>query len=98
MRKLKGFFSKDERVTVEPTYCSEGIMTYTCTKCSKTKTEKIPKIDLPDSKEVEHQQICWKCGHDDGTVRVTIHRGEVIDASWTCSSCSTYNQHTYEMN
>ena len=33
------------KVTKEPTCTAEGEKTFTCTKCSKTKTEKIPALD-----------------------------------------------------
>ncbi len=35
-------------VTVEPTYTTTGILTYTCMDCSATTTEVIPVIDIPD--------------------------------------------------
>jgi len=35
------------RVTTEPTYTTEGIRTYRCTKCGKEKTESIARIPQP---------------------------------------------------
>ncbi len=32
-------------ITTEPTCTTKGVKTYTCTKCNKTKTETVPKIE-----------------------------------------------------
>ena len=38
----------DGEVTVEPTYTSTGVMTFTCNDCSETKTESIPVLKIPE--------------------------------------------------
>ena len=38
-------------VTTEPTYDSEGVKTYTCTRCNDTYTESIPKLTRPSSND-----------------------------------------------
>ena len=40
----KGHVWDEGTVTVEPTIDAEGVMTYTCTVCSETRNEAIPKI------------------------------------------------------
>jgi len=35
------------KVTKEPTYDEDGVKTYTCTRCSNSYTEAIPKLDRP---------------------------------------------------
>lgn len=86
------------QVASAPTSSSNGVMTYTCYTCGATKQESIPMLETVESMDTEQQRICWSCSHDDGTATVTMYKGQVIDASWTCSACGTYNQCTYEWN
>lgn len=84
-------------ITTEPTCSSTGVITYTCTVCGATQAESIPQIEIPNTMYYDKQRVCDNCGHDDGTKHYVLHRGEKIDASWTCSSCGTQNTSSIEM-
>ena len=45
------------KITISPSSSEEGERTYTCTKCGKTRTEKIPPFDLIDVGGVE-SKLC----------------------------------------
>ena len=47
------------KVTTEPTCTEAGVKTYTCTKCSRTKTEELPALGHIDENKDE---LCDRCG------------------------------------
>ena len=62
-------------VTVDPTYTSAGIKTYTCSVCGETKEESIPKLN-----ETEHS---WDAGKI--TIAATCTTAGV--KTYTCTNC-----------
>ena len=49
----------DGVVTTEPTCTEKGVKTYTCSKCSKTKTEELPALGHIDENK---DSLCDRCG------------------------------------
>lgn len=49
LRQAKGHTWDDGIVTMEPTYSTEGNMTFTCIECHSTKMEPIPMLDEPET-------------------------------------------------
>ena len=47
------------KVTTEPTCTEAGVKTYTCSKCSRTKTEELPALGHIDENKDE---LCDRCG------------------------------------
>ncbi|MBQ8340011.1 MAG: hypothetical protein IJY16_06155, partial [Clostridia bacterium] len=92
----------DGAVTQEPTHYEEGVKTYTCTECGRTKTESIPKTTAhsfgdwaPEAtNENKHIREC-KCGEtetgdctfDDGKVTKEPTHFEEGVKTYTCTVC-----------
>ncbi len=89
-------------ITQEPTHFEEGIKTYTCTVCERTKEESIAKTDnhafgewYPTAEtEDKHERIC-KCGEKE-TGDCTFDNGEITQEpthfeegvkTYTCTAC-----------
>ncbi len=51
--KAKAHFYDAGRIIKEPTYTEEGQILYTCLNCNDTKLEKIDKLLLPETDEIE---------------------------------------------
>ena len=49
----------DGVVTTQPTTTSEGVKTFTCTKCHETKTESIPKLEPSGVKTGDSGIVLW---------------------------------------
>ena len=52
------------KVTTDPTCNKEGIKTFTCSRCSTTKTESIDKLDHTPGSPVQENVIAAKCTED----------------------------------
>ena len=92
----------DGAVTKEPTHLEEGVKTYTCTECGRTKTEPIEKISehvfgdwAPDAaNEDKHIRECdcgetetADCTFDDGAVTKEPTHFEEGVKTYTCAVC-----------
>ena len=89
-------------VTTKPTHTTEGVMTYTCTKCDATKTESIPVLTEHDYTDhyvdnedgSTHEAYCVCDEHitenhewDDGEVTTEpTHLSEGV-MTYTCEDC-----------
>ncbi|WP_051525747.1 hypothetical protein [Butyrivibrio proteoclasticus] len=63
-------------ITTQPTCTSEGVKTYTCTECGKTKTEKIPMADHKYTPgEVITEATCTQEGQRETTCSVCGAKG-----------------------
>ena len=88
----------DGVVTVEATYTSIGVMTYTCNRCGTTKTEEIPPLEMVnpfvDVKEGKfyYVPVLWAYYHDPQITKgvddthfkpnSTCTRGQVVTFLW----------------
>ena len=92
----------DGVVTQEPTHLEEGVKTYTCTECGRTKTETIEKISehsfgdwTPDNASKDkhiHECACGAtemddCTFDDGVVTQEPTHLEEGVKTYTCTEC-----------
>jgi len=89
-------------VTKEPTHFEEGVKTYTCTECGRTKTERIEKTSehsfgewtAEETVENKHYREC-KCGEketgdctfDNGVVTKEPTHFEEGVKTYTCTEC-----------
>ena len=86
-------------VTIEPTYSSEGLKTYTCYTCGATTTESIPKNAPPETSppsvqetmDYYYQCVCNYCKHNDGAKHLVLYNGVKTDVIWDCSACGKNN-------
>ena len=63
----KGHSWNEGKVTTEPTCEGEGVKTYTCTVCQKTKTEAISATGHTRVNVSEKPATCTEAGHEAGT-------------------------------
>lgn len=92
------------KVTTEPTEDNEGVRTYTCMMCYRTKTEKIDKLEHThvwsanyEYDDTWHWKVCTKCG-EEGTKANHIWDGGIVTKepdedtggvkTYTCTVCS----------
>ena len=87
-------------VTTEPTHTTEGVKTYTCADCGKTKTETVAKTEghtMSDWTYADEKQHCRSCecgekkygDHTWDAGKVTKEATETEDGvkTYTCSAC-----------
>jgi len=99
------------KVTKEPNHFEEGIITYTCTVCGRTKEEVVEKIEGHDfsdwypSYEVEdkHQRACncgetemADCTYDEGKVTKEPSHFEEGIITYTCTVCGRTKEEVVE--
>ena len=99
------------KVTKEPTHLEEGIKTYTCTECGRTKEESIEKTEgheftewNPSQTEADkHERLC-KCGeaetgnctYDSGKVTKEPTHLEEGTKTYTCAECGRTKEESIE--
>ena len=82
----------DGEVTTPATCSAEGVMTYACTKCSATKTEKIAKADHTIA---EGAKTCSVCGY---RIHYTADDMDEIFASNKFNENNTYTYSDFHAN
>ena len=82
--KATGHKWDEGKVTKKPTTTEEGIRTYTCTVCSFTRTEPIPKLEEPD-----------ECIHENTEIKYASNNNGTHAANTVCKDCGeTLETHT----
>ena len=97
-------------VTKEPSHVEEGIKTYTCTVCGRTKEEKIEKNDshaygewTPSNEDEKHERSCAcgeketeSCSFDEGKVTLEPSHFEEGIKTYTCIVCGRTKEEKLE--
>ena len=66
-------------LTVPPTQDSEGIMTWSCTRCGDSYTESVPRLSPDPEPQTETFSVFYElCGHGDEIAPVTAEAGSLL--------------------
>ena len=84
--KATGHRWDEGQVTTQPTTKTEGVKTYTCSVCKKTKTESIAKLEEPAQ---ENQKPVTPTAHEKPTVK-PIKKGDVVSDDSKAAKGSGY--------
>ena len=105
--------SYDEgQITTNATCSEDGVITFTCTKCGKTKTEPVSKLNhaygaWTKLDDTLHQRVCANDASHVETAPHTWNDGEILTAAtcttpgtkrYTCTVCSCTKEAPYLIN
>lgn len=83
------------KITKQPTVTSDGIMTYTCSRCGETYTEIIPKIPVEETtKETASETTTFSVRHSGGSNGRVIYKTDEKPDTTTTEAENTASDNT----